>query len=259
MGRIWRHSFLLIDVTVSGVHLNDNSPNPLHILNVYRADNKAQGLLGPNVWYFLTAKDTVNPMRKRLEDSRMASLSNAVIADLGQRKTRIMTQQGMYWSCLIGSFYSFFYSVMSYRLLADSVVGLHFCFILFVIFGALLIFKWRWVIWLHVPVLVWGISIMYIGWICPLTPLENWLREAAGGTGYEVGFIAHYLIPVIYPEGLTDWHQTVLGSLLVIFNLGMYGFLWHRHRQRLSRWILRWCPMKNAGYRLRIIAGVLPV
>lgn len=120
---------------------------------------------------------------------------------------------------------------MAYQILADSIVVLHFGFILFVILGALLIIKWRWIIWLHLPALIWAASIMYWGWICPLTPLENQLNSAAGSEGYEVGFIEHYIIPVIYPEGITPGHQLLLGALLVLLNIGIYLLIWRRHQK----------------------------
>lgn len=115
---------------------------------------------------------------------------------------------------------------MMYKLLADGVAVVHFCFILFVIFGALLVFKWRWSIWLHLPVLLWGVSLEFSGWICPLTPLENWLRKSGGELVYDGGFIAHYLIPMIYPAGLTPWHQMILGTALIVFNVVIYITLW---------------------------------
>ena len=119
---------------------------------------------------------------------------------------------------------------MDYRFLADSVVIIHFCFILFVIFGAFFALKWKWVIWLHLPALCWGVSIGYWGWICPLTPLENWLRHSGGDLIYEGGFIAHYLLPMIYPEGLTQGHQMILGAALLVLNGVIYFALWVRQR-----------------------------
>ena len=106
-------------------------------------------------------------------------------------------------------------------LLADFIVFLHFSFILFVIFGGFLILKWRQLIWLHLPAATWGALIEFAGWICPLTTLENRLRSASGG-GYASGFIEHYLIPIIYPSGLTREIQVALGLAVILLNLYVY-------------------------------------
>ncbi len=119
---------------------------------------------------------------------------------------------------------------MAYRLLADGVVIIHLCFIVFVILGAFFVLKWKWVIWLHLPALCWGVSISYFGWVCPLTPLENWFRQSEGGVGYQDGFIAHYLLPIIYPDGLTQGHQLLFGTILLLLNGTIYFTLWIRQR-----------------------------
>ncbi len=120
---------------------------------------------------------------------------------------------------------------MLYSFLADLVVVLHFAFIVFVIGGAMLVYFWRRVIWVHVPCAVWGAWIEFSGWICPLTPLENWLRLRANEVGYSEGFIAHYLMPVIYPSGLTSNAQITLGLIVVLVNVGMYGWMAWRWRE----------------------------
>jgi Protein of Unknown function (DUF2784) len=117
---------------------------------------------------------------------------------------------------------------MAYRLLADAVVTLHFLFVLFVALGGLLALRWRWLPWLHLPAAVWGGFIELSGRICPLTPLENRLRRAAGSSGYEGDFIEHYLLPVIYPAGLTREIQLALAALLVILNAVIYAVVWKR-------------------------------
>jgi len=112
---------------------------------------------------------------------------------------------------------------MPYNLLADLIVVLHFLFIVFVLFGGMLCLvngKWA---WLHVPAVIWGAGIEFSGWICPLTPLENRLRYAGDGVPHEAGFIEHYLLPIIYPEGLTRNIQIVLGLLVLVFNLLVYS------------------------------------
>jgi hypothetical protein len=112
---------------------------------------------------------------------------------------------------------------MSYQLLADLVVGLHFLFVLFVIFGGLLALKWPKVAYVHLPAALWGAFIELAAGICPLTPLENSLRRQAGQAGYEGGFIEHYIIPVLYPSGLTREIQLALGLLVIVINLAIYS------------------------------------
>lgn len=108
------------------------------------------------------------------------------------------------------------------KIAADFIVLFHFAFILFVIIGGFLVLKWRWIIWLHIPCAIWGALIEFAGWICPLTPWENQLRIAAGNTGYRGGFIEHYILPIIYPSGLTRELQLILGSLVILINLFAY-------------------------------------
>ena len=112
---------------------------------------------------------------------------------------------------------------MIYRALADLVLVVHLGFVLFVVLGGLLVLRWPRLAWLHVPAAVWGVLIEYTGWICPLTPLENSLRERGGGAGYSGGFLEHYIQPVLYPAGLTRGTQIVLGSLALLVNLTAYG------------------------------------
>ena len=114
---------------------------------------------------------------------------------------------------------------MLYRLSADLVVVLHMCFVLFVLFGGLLLLKWPRLMWLHVPAVTWGAFVEFSGWICPLTPLENWLRTQAGQAGYTGDFIARYLSIILYPEALTREIQVFLGSLVVAINLAIYSRL----------------------------------
>jgi len=110
-----------------------------------------------------------------------------------------------------------------YRALADLVLVVPLAFVLFVVLGGLLVLRWPRLAWLHVPAAVWGVLIEYTGWICPLTPLENSLRERGGGAGYSGGFIEHYIQSVLYPAGLTRGTQIVLGSLALLVNLTAYG------------------------------------
>jgi len=118
---------------------------------------------------------------------------------------------------------------MVYQLLAELIVGLHFAFILFVALGGLLVVKWRWVVYLHVPAVVWGALVELCGWFCPLTPLENWLRSAGGEAGYASGFIDHYLAPIIYVDASMRWLQIALGLGLLVINVPLYAWLTLRH------------------------------
>jgi hypothetical protein len=112
-----------------------------------------------------------------------------------------------------------------YRLLADLTVLVHGAFVVFVVLGGLLVVWKPRLAWAHLPAAVWGAWVEFGGKICPLTPLENHLRHLAGERGYSRGFIEHYLIPLMYPEGLTRDTQLVLGVLLVVINLAAYGFV----------------------------------
>lgn len=114
-------------------------------------------------------------------------------------------------------------------LLADATVLVHLGFIVFATLGAALLFKWPKLIWLHLPALAWGIWIELSGGICPLTPLENHFREAAGRVEYDDGFIDHYIMPLIYPDGLNHDTQLLLAGALIAINVTLYGlWLWRR-------------------------------
>jgi len=115
---------------------------------------------------------------------------------------------------------------MFYFALADAILILHLAFILFVVLGGFLVLWRRWLIRLHLPVVVWGVLIEFAGWICPLTPLENWLRMQGGDRGFSGGFINHYLVSLIYPEGLTRELQWLLGALVLAINAGIYFRVW---------------------------------
>lgn len=112
-------------------------------------------------------------------------------------------------------------------LTADLIVLIHFTFILFVMFGGFLVMKWRWIICLHLPAVVWGIFIEFFGWFCPLTTWENQLRRN-NGSEYSTGFIEHYIIPLIYPVGLNRDIQIVLGIALILLNLFIYTWCFRK-------------------------------
>jgi hypothetical protein len=117
-----------------------------------------------------------------------------------------------------------------YRLFADVTVVFHLAFVLFVVGGGLLVRRWPRLAWLHVPAAVWGAVIEFAGGICPLTPLENWLRERGGQQAYDVSFVEQYLIPLLYPEALSREVQWLLGGLVVVINAGIYAFLLRQRR-----------------------------
>ena len=120
---------------------------------------------------------------------------------------------------------------MIYRALADLTVVAHGLFIVFVVFGGLLVVRWPRVAWAHLPCAAWGALIEFRGWICPLTPLENHFRRLAGEGGYPGGFIETYLIPLIYPGAvLTREVQIGLGVGVVVVNLAAYGWVAWRRR-----------------------------
>ncbi|MEO4047484.1 DUF2784 domain-containing protein [Pseudomonas sp. CAU 1711] len=121
---------------------------------------------------------------------------------------------------------------MSLRLAADAVVVLHLAFILFVLFGALVVLRWPRLALLHVPAVAWGAAVELLHLYCPLTPLENELRRAAGEAGYAGGFVEHYVIPLIYPPGLTPELQLWLGGLVLLVNLPAYAWLGWRLLRR---------------------------
>lgn len=123
---------------------------------------------------------------------------------------------------------------MIYRILADAVLVLHFAFLVFVVVGGLLALRWRWMPLLHLPAACWGAFIVATGGLCPLTPLENTLRRAAGAEGYSGGFIENYLLAIIYPAGLTQQIQLILAALVIIANVLAYAIVWRRYGRNQS-------------------------
>jgi hypothetical protein len=113
-------------------------------------------------------------------------------------------------------------------LAADVVVALHFAFVVFVAGGGLLVWRWPRLAWVHLPAVAWGAFVEFSGSICPLTPLENRLRAAGGLPTYEGGFIDRYVMPILYPVGLTRDTQLWLGVALIGINVAAYVFAWRR-------------------------------
>jgi hypothetical protein len=119
-----------------------------------------------------------------------------------------------------------------YRVLADAVLIAHLGFVAWVVLGGLLVLRWPRLMWLHLPAVLWVAAIELIGFICPLTPLENWLRERGGEATYEGDFIAHYITAILYPHGLTRAVQIALGMLALVPNVVIYTVLVLRNRRR---------------------------
>ena len=119
---------------------------------------------------------------------------------------------------------------MPYRFTADLVVVVHFTVVLFVVFGAALVIWRRWIAWVHLPIVAWVVFAECFGKICPLTYLEDWLRDQGRMERYRGDFVAHYIMPVLYPEGLTPRIQVVLGVLVFVINLTLYVIAFRRKR-----------------------------
>jgi hypothetical protein len=124
---------------------------------------------------------------------------------------------------------------MIYHALANLVIIVHLAFVIFAVLGGFLLLKWRSLAWLHVPACLWGALVELAGWVCPLTPLENWLREKGGGLVYRTDFIEHYILPLLYPAALTRSSQMLLGLLVLSVNLGLYGWILWRTAQKQAR------------------------
>jgi hypothetical protein len=121
---------------------------------------------------------------------------------------------------------------MVFRYAAELVLVVHAAFVVFVVIGVLLVVRHPWLAWLHLPAVVWVAALEFNGWICPLTPLEVALRQRAGDAGYGGGFIEHYVLAALYPEGLTREIQWALGAVVVALNVFGYALLWHRRNAR---------------------------
>ena len=118
------------------------------------------------------------------------------------------------------------------RLAADAVVALHLAFVVFAAVGGLLAWRRLAYAWVHLPALAWAAYVEFSGTICPLTPLENRLRRGAGDAGYSGGFVEHYVLPVLYPAGLTPDAQAWIGAALVALNVAIYAVALARARPR---------------------------
>ncbi|HEY2819310.1 MAG TPA: DUF2784 domain-containing protein [Casimicrobiaceae bacterium] len=124
---------------------------------------------------------------------------------------------------------------MTDRVLADAVVVVHLAFILFVMGGGAAVLAWPRLAWLHLPAVIWAAYVEFTSTICPLTPLENLLRVRAGQSGYEGDFVERYVLPIIYPSGLTPHVQTILGIVVVAVNGAFYAIAWRRPSAKLAK------------------------
>lgn len=117
------------------------------------------------------------------------------------------------------------------ELIADLLVLIHLAFILFVVLGGLLVLRWPRLAFVHLPAALWGALIEFGNWICPLTPLEQKLRQSVGEGVYSGSFVEQYVLPLIYPSGLTREMQLALGLLVLLVNFLIYAFLlWKRKK-----------------------------
>jgi hypothetical protein len=123
-------------------------------------------------------------------------------------------------------------AAMPYRLLADALVMLHLGFVGFVVCGGLFVLWRRWMVFAHLPAAAWGVFIEFTGRLCPLTPLENQLRQRAGDAAYTGDFVERYLMPVLYPPGLRRDVQIGLGLFALSVNVAVYLYAWRRARRR---------------------------
>ena len=121
---------------------------------------------------------------------------------------------------------------MPYALLTDALIVFHFLFVGFVIFGGVVVLRWHRAAFIHLPAAAWGVFIEWSGFLCPLTPLENYLRQQAGLDVYQGGFVDHYIMPVLYPAGLTRDTQMVLGALILVINVSLYAIAFTRDSRR---------------------------
>lgn len=124
---------------------------------------------------------------------------------------------------------------MLYHLAADAILLIHLAFILFAVLGAALGARWRWILAIHLPAAIWASFVELTGRMCPLTDLENHLRHMAGESGYTESFIEHYLLAILYPDGLTRGIQFVLAGVVIIINVAIYAWLFHRRRVSNTR------------------------
>jgi len=121
-----------------------------------------------------------------------------------------------------------------YEIAANLILIVHFIFILFVVFGALLFFASTKIIFIHIPAFIWGSYIELTNSICPLTYLENWFLQKANLMTYSEGFIQNYLVPIVYPVNLTKDIQIYLGITLIVINIVIYAFVFNKLKKNFK-------------------------
>lgn len=120
---------------------------------------------------------------------------------------------------------------MPYRILADLLIVMHLAFVVFAVLGGILLLRWRRCAWVHIPAFLWAAGVEFLGGVCPLTPLENWLRKRGGGSAYQGDFVERYILPILYPADLTREIQVMLGVFVLVVNILIYGWLaWRTFR-----------------------------
>jgi len=122
--------------------------------------------------------------------------------------------------------------MLFYRIMADGILLIHFAFVLFVVAGGILVYYRPRLTRVHLPCVAWGALVEFYGWICPLTPLENYLRHQGAAGGYDESFLMHYLISVLYPQALTPKIQIALGVIVLGINAMVYGLIRYRYKKR---------------------------
>ena len=117
---------------------------------------------------------------------------------------------------------------------ANLTLIVHFAFILFVVFGALLFFVATKIVFIHIPAFIWGSYIELTHSICPLTYLENWFLHKANLTTYSEGFIQNYLVFIVYPTNLSKDLQIYLGIVILVANMIIYGLIISRLKKNIK-------------------------
>jgi hypothetical protein len=142
------------------------------------------------------------------------------------------------------------------RTLGELVLGFHFAFIVFALLGGLLVLWKSWIVWLHLPSVVWSALVNLLSQVCPLTPLENRFRDLAGQAGYEGGFIQHYIAPVVYPSGMSRSMELIASFTVLIWNVLIYTLVVVSLRRRGS---LRAATKQSHRGRRRVSEGEHPI
>ena len=125
-------------------------------------------------------------------------------------------------------------------------------FVAFVVAGGVLALRWPRVAWVHLPAALWGAMIALVGWICPLTPFENWLRVRGGAAAYDTGFLEHYLLPVLYPVAMTRGLQIGTGVFVVLVNALVYWRIFHARCAGHARGTAGGVPAKSLAQRWQL-------